>query len=177
MSYSRPAERAGALRLHLNENTGGCSPAVVDAIRQISSQDIACYPDYAALSQECAEYLGVSEPQLVLTNGLDEGLMAVTLSVFAAVQGSGHGVPEALIPLPAFEMYSVFVNAAGGRVVAIDPLERFEFPTRQVSDAITDGTRLIFLTNPNNPTGQLIPRQTIRDVVRCCTCRGDDRHR
>ena len=115
MSYNRPAERAGALRLHLNENTGGCSPAVVDAIRQISSEDIACYPDYDALSKDCAAYLGVREAQIVLTNGLDEGLMALTLSGVATMHGSG-GTPEAIIPLPAFEMYSVFTTAAGGRV-------------------------------------------------------------
>ncbi len=77
MTYLRPADREGALRLHLNENTGGCSPAVLDAIRKISAEDVACYPDYAALSRECADYLGVREEQLVLTNGLDEGLLAL----------------------------------------------------------------------------------------------------
>ena len=51
----RPADRAGALRLHLNENTGGCSPAVIEAIRQISAEDVAYYPDYSALSRECAD--------------------------------------------------------------------------------------------------------------------------
>ena len=76
MTYARPADRAGALRLHLNENTGGCSQAVIDAIRQISAEDVAYYPDYAMLARECAAYLGVSEAQLVLTNGLDEGLLA-----------------------------------------------------------------------------------------------------
>ena len=64
MTYARPADRAGALRLHLNENTGGCSQAVIDAIRQISAEEVACYPDYALLSRECAAYLGVSEAQL-----------------------------------------------------------------------------------------------------------------
>jgi histidinol-phosphate aminotransferase len=166
MSYNRPAERAGALRLHLNENTGGCSPAVVDAIRAISSEDIACYPDYDALSKDCAEYLGVPEPQIVLTNGLDEGLMALTLSAFGMMHGSG-GTPEAIIPLPAFEMYSVFTTAAGGRVVGVEPGEDFAFQTRRVCKAITPRTRLIFLTNPNNPTGQLIPREAIREVAAC----------
>jgi histidinol-phosphate/aromatic aminotransferase/cobyric acid decarboxylase-like protein len=82
MTYSRPADRAGALRLHLNENTGGCSADVIDAIRQISADEVAYYPDYSAVSRECAEYLGVRETQLVLTNGLDEGLLAATVSAF-----------------------------------------------------------------------------------------------
>jgi histidinol-phosphate aminotransferase len=166
MSYARPADRAGALRLHLNENTGGCSQAVIDAIRQLSAEDVACYPDYAALSRECADYLGVSESQLVLTNGLDEGLLALTVSAFRIMQSS-HGLPEAIVPAPAFEMYSVFVKAAGGRTVAVPPRPGFAFQLRDVCNAISDRTRIIFLTNPNNPTGQLIPRDAIREIVRC----------
>jgi histidinol-phosphate aminotransferase len=165
MTYSRPPDRAGALRLHLNENTGGCSHAVIDAIRQITSEEVARYPDYSALSRECADYLGVRENQLVLTNGLDEGLLASTVSAFRALQGS-MGLPEALIPQPAFEMYQVFVRAAGGRVVPVAPSADFSFPTREVCAAITDRTRIVFLTNPNNPTGQLIPREAIREIAR-----------
>lgn len=166
MTYARPADRAGALRLHLNENTAGCSPAVVDAVRQISAEDVAVYPEYATLMRECAAYLGVSEAQLVLTNGLDEGLLALTVSAFRVMQ-SAHGLPEAIVPAPAFEMYSVFVKAAGGRVVTVPPKPDFAFQLREVCDAITDRTRIIFLTNPNNPTGQLIPRAAIREIVRC----------
>lgn len=166
MTYARPVDRMGALRLHLNENTGGCSPAVVDAIRQLSAEDIAYYPDYTLLSRECAAYLGVTEAQLVLTNGLDEGLLALTISAFRVMQG-GHGLPEAIIPAPAFEMYSVFVKAAGGRIVHVPPKPDFSFQLDEVCRAITDRTRIIFLTSPNNPTGQLIPRGAIREVARC----------
>ena len=166
MTYARPADREGALRLHLNENTGGCSQAVIDAIRQISAEEVAYYPDYAMLARECAAYLGVGEAQLVLTNGLDEGLLGVTVSAFRAMQSS-NGLPEAIVPTPAFEMYSVFVKAAGGRVVSIPPRPGFAFQLEDVCEAISDRTRIIFLTNPNNPTGQLIPRDAIREIVRC----------
>ena len=166
MTYSRPADRAGALRLHLNENTGGCSTSVLEAIRQISAEEVAYYPDYSALSRDCAEYLGVREAQLVLTNGLDEGLLALTVSAFSVMQ-SADGLPEAIIPSPTFEMYSVFVKAAGGRVVSIPPNNDFAFQTQEVCDAVTDLTRIVFLTNPNNPTGQLIPRDAIREIARC----------
>jgi histidinol-phosphate aminotransferase len=166
MSYARPTDRPGALRLHLNENTGGCSHAVIEAVRQISAEEVAWYPDYTALLRECAAYLGVAEPRLVLTNGLDEGLLALTVTAFRDAQAPA-GRPEAIIPAPAFEMYSVFAKAAGGQVVTVAPRPGFEFQTREVCDAVTDRTRIIFLTNPNNPTGQLIPRQAIREIVRC----------
>ena len=166
MTYARPADRTGALRLHLNENTAGCSPAVVDAIRRVAAEDVAIYPEYATLAKECAAYLGVAEAQLVLTNGLDEGLLALTVSAFR-VMHSTPGVPEAIVPAPAFEMYSVFVKAAGGRVVSVPPQPDFAFPLADVCRAITDRTRIIFLTNPNNPTGQMIPREAVREIVRC----------
>ncbi len=157
MTYVRPGDRQGALRLHMNENTG--------AVLRPSSRPSGRFPpktsrtirNYSALVRECAAYLGVTEPQLVLTNGLDEGLWALTVSAFR-MNGNPGGLPEAIVPVPAFEMYSVFIKAAGGRMVAVDPKPGFEFPTREICDAITDRTRIIFLTNPNNPTGQLIPR-------------------
>jgi histidinol-phosphate aminotransferase len=165
VTHLPPADRIGVLRLHLNENTGGCSPAVVDAIRQITAEEVAIYPDCSALRRECAEYLGVREPQLILTNGLDEGLLAATVSAFRVMPGSA-GQPEAIVPQPAFEMYSVFVRAAGGRMVPIAPKPGFEFDAREICDAMTKNTRIICLTNPNNPTGQLIPRQALRDIAR-----------
>ena len=63
-------------------------------------------------------------------------------------------------------MYSVFVKAAGGRVVPVPPGPGFAFQHEEVCDAISDRTRIVFLTNPNNPTGQLIPRDAIREIVR-----------
>jgi histidinol-phosphate aminotransferase len=164
MTYARPADRAGALRLHLNENTGGCSATVLDAIRQISSEDVAYYPDYSALVHECAEYLGVREAQVVLTNGLDEGLLALTVSAFQIRPPAGG--PEAIVPDPAFEMYSVFVKASGGHIVSIPPRPDFSFPINEICDAVTNRTRMVFLCNPNNPTGQIIPRDAIREIAR-----------
>jgi histidinol-phosphate aminotransferase len=63
-------------------------------------------------------------------------------------------------------MYSVFVRAAGGRVITIPPKPGFQFQLREVCDAVTERTRLVFLTNPNNPTGQIIPREALREVAR-----------
>jgi len=165
MTYTRPSERKDALRLHLNENTGGCSPAVLEAVRQVSAADVAVYPDYSALSRECAAYLGVSEEQLVLTNGLDEGLLAATVTSFRVAQ-SLPGLPEAIIVTPAFEMYQIFARASGGRVVAIPPRPDFALPVREIAGAINTNTRIVFVNTPNNPTGLVIPRDTLRELVR-----------
>jgi histidinol-phosphate/aromatic aminotransferase/cobyric acid decarboxylase-like protein len=68
-------------RLHLNENAGGCSPAVVRAIRRLSRQDISAYPAYARATEACAGALSVPPDFVLLTNGLDEGIMTAALAL------------------------------------------------------------------------------------------------
>jgi histidinol-phosphate aminotransferase len=165
MTFVRPPEQEGALRLHLNENTAGCSPAVIDAVRRVTARDVACYPDYTALFRECADYLGVPEQQIVLTNGVDEGLLAAVVACFRVAHTSVR-LPEAIVVQPAYEMYGICVRAVGGRVVAIPPKPDFQFPLVELFHAVTRDTRLIILNNPNNPTGQVIPRDAIRDIAR-----------
>jgi histidinol-phosphate aminotransferase len=164
MTYPRPPLQEGALRLHLNENTAGCSPAVLDAIRGVTAAEAALYPDYAALARECAGYLGVPDERLVLTNGLDEGLLAAVVACFRVAHTS-QSLPEAIIVQPTYEMYAICIRAAGGRAVAIAPKPDFEFPLVELLHALTRNTRLIVLNSPNNPTGRLIPREAIRGIA------------
>ena len=63
------------LRLHLNENTGGCSQKVVDAVRAFDGPALATYPDFRDAILETAAFLGVDPDRIVLTNGLDEGIL------------------------------------------------------------------------------------------------------
>src|SRR5258705_4228961 len=90
------------LRLHLNENTGGCSSTVIEAIRSLSPADIATYPDYRVAVTACAQYFGVDPDWLLLTNGLDEGILMVTLAGFARAHDASL---EAIVPVPAFDPY------------------------------------------------------------------------
>ena len=76
--YQRVPDPGRGLRLHLNEHTGGCSPAVLDAIRSLTAEDIASYPPYADVERETAAHLGIETSWLALVNGLDEGLHAVS---------------------------------------------------------------------------------------------------
>src|SRR5688572_32229626 len=79
------------LRLHLNENTGGCSPKVVAAVRAFDARGLATYPDYRAAVMETAAFLDVDPEWVVLTNGLDEGVL------LAAIGYLGAKTPSALI--------------------------------------------------------------------------------
>lgn len=163
--YQPPPTVPGALRLHLNENTSGCSPAVLDAIRRVTAQEIAVYPDYSELMSECVRYLGVDASRIALTNGLDEGLLSAVIASFRP-DASGPVIPEGIIVLPAFEMYAIQIRAAGGHVVAVPSGDDFEFPTEALLRAVTPRTRIIFLTSPNNPTGLLVPHDALRQIAR-----------
>jgi histidinol-phosphate aminotransferase len=158
--YEKVVTPSSGLRLHLNENTAGCSPKVMAALSALTREDIATYPDYDRTVAATATRLGVDPSELVLTNGLDEGILAASVS---ALRGTRS---EAIVCVPAFYMYAVCADAAGGQVVNVPINDDFSFPLQTVLQAINPGTRLIFLTNPNNPTGTIIPRDEILAVVR-----------
>src|SRR3954470_6912309 len=73
--YQKPAEMYDGLRLHQNENTGGCSPRVLEALASLRPDQICYYPPYEATTRVVAAYLGVDPDRLSLVKGLDEGIM------------------------------------------------------------------------------------------------------
>ncbi len=158
--YERVVTPASGLRLHLNENTGGCSPRVLDALQGMSAADVAFYPDYDRAVAACASRLGIPAERLLLTNGLDDGIMAV--SILALRRGGGR----VLITVPAFDMYAACAEAVGGTVVEVPQGPDFAFPEAALLSQVDGHTRLIWLTNPNNPTGRIIPRDTLLRIAR-----------
>ena len=145
-----------AMRLHFNENTAGCSPAVIEALASMTRTDIGFYPDVEPTTRRTANYLGVDASRVMLTNGLDEGIQAT--AVWAARSMVATAVrPEVVIVEPAFEMYAEFAAMVGARLVSLEPLADFAFPLGALLGAITPNTRVIYLTDPNNPTGRPLP--------------------
>lgn len=162
--YERVATPSSGLRLHLNENTAGCSPAVLEALGRLTRVDLAAYPDYDAAVAAAAVRLRVAPDSLLLTNGLDEGILAAAM---VALRGCSPATPmDAIIVVPAFDMYASCTDAVGGTVVEVPLGPGFTFPLSDVLEAITERTRLVWLTNPNNPTGQSIPREAILLIAR-----------
>ena len=156
MSYEKPSG-AGALRLHLNENTAGCSPRVLEALRSLTPEDIATYPDYSATTTRCEAYFGVSPGWVQLVNGLDEGL-----HLAAAV--ASQSKKTAIYPEPAFEMYRVCAEAVGLAAIGIPPRPDFAFPVEEIIEAASRAG-VIYLTDPNNPTGLGIPAGAVDHIA------------
>ena len=153
-----------SLRLHLNEQTAGCSAAVLAAIRALERESFAQYPDTAAVSAKTAAWLGVPTECVILTNGLDEGLHVVAQwarRVALDPQTSGSVV----VVEPAFDMYAACAEAVGLGITRVLPNADFAFPIERVLKAITPRTRLIYLNDPNNPTGLGIPAGQIEQIA------------
>src|SRR5687768_812562 len=127
------------LRLHLNENTGGCSENVVDAVRSFDARGLATYPDYRAAVIETAAFLGVDPDWLVLTNGLDEGVLLTAIGYLPAKTPAAlidlgapfvaTALPEVVMAMPAFETYVTTAKALGARIVNVPPEKDYAFPT------------------------------------------------
>ena len=152
------------LRLHLNENTGGCSPKVVEAVRAFDGPMLATYPDFRDAVMETAAFLGVDADRLILTNGLDEGILLASIAYLGhrtpqalielgAPLTAMSGTPEMLVAQPAFDPYVHAAQAMGARVVSVPPLPGYRFPLEGMLRALTSNTRIVYVNNPNNPTG------------------------
>jgi histidinol-phosphate aminotransferase len=147
--YSPPtAGRSGKLRLDFNENTVGCSPAVIAALQQrIEPADLAVYPEYGAAKEAVARYFRVAPEQFVFTNGTDEAIQ-VFINTYV---DDGQ---EVLLLKPAYAMYRFYADVAGAKVKQVAyPPPGMEFPLQELLDAITPETRAVLISNPNNPTG------------------------
>ena len=144
------------LRLHLNENTAGCSPAVLDAIRAVGPLSISTYPDYAGITRKCERWFGVEPGWLQLTNGLDEGIHLLSQHARAG---------RAIVPEPAFEMYEICANAFGLALDRILWAPDEPFPVEGIISAVKPDTRIIYLTDPNNPTGLGIPAGLVERIA------------
>jgi histidinol-phosphate aminotransferase len=141
-------DRMDKLRLDFNENTVGCSPRVVEALRNgITAESLSVYPDYARVKRTLSAFFGVSPEELLLTNGTDEAIQVLINTCI-------DDADEVVIPRPSYAMYRFYAEVAGASIVevAYEP-PHLTFPIEALLAAITPQTRAVLISNPNNPTG------------------------
>jgi histidinol-phosphate aminotransferase len=161
--YRAPEEgRAGKLRLDFNENTVGCSPAVLRALARMTGEQMAIYPEYEATTARLARYYRVRPAELRLTNGIDDALHLI---------GDTYIEPgdTVLLAEPTFDMYRFFSELAGARVVALRYDDEMRFPVEGVLRELRRRPRVLFISNPNNPTGTLVGRDALRRILSAAT--------
>ncbi len=156
--YHPPLGGRDGLRLDFNENSSGCSPRVLEALARINGDLLSRYPERDPVEAIAAEFLGLAQEQVLLTNGVDEAIHLVCETYLEAGD-------EALIVVPTFSMYEIYALATGASILAIPARKDFEFPTAAVLTAISERTKVIAIANPNNPTGKVVPRERLIDIV------------
>jgi len=142
-------DEAGIIKLASNENPLGVSPLAQAAIKEVLA-DLARYPDGNGfeLKRALARCHGVEEPCIVLGNGSND-VLELAARVFL---GPGR---EAIYSQHAFAVYPLAVQATGARGIEV-PAREFGHDLDAMRRAVTSGTRLVFIANPNNPTGTLV---------------------
>ncbi len=139
----------GSIKLASNENSWGPSPKAVEAIKKALT-GLHRYPDGSCyyLTKALAEQLQVQAGQVVFGNGSNE-IIGFMISAFL------RPGEEVITSHPSFLMYQKFVQVQGG-INKVIPLDNMAHDLNAILAALTEKTRLIFLDNPNNPTGTII---------------------
>ena len=157
--YEPPVkERKGKICLDFNENTIGPSKKVMEVLQRINPEDIFTYPDISLLKTNLARILNIKETELMITNGIDESILLLPL----AYLNKGD---EVILPIPTFIVYELYYTAIGASIVKVEYNKDMSFPTQKIIDAISEKTKVITLVSPNNPTGTVIPKVEIIQIL------------
>jgi histidinol-phosphate aminotransferase len=149
------------INLASNENPYGPSPHVLEALRAALTGRLNRYPEPTAslLRTRLAEHCGVS-PKLVLAgNGATELIDLIA----KAVIGPGENT---IYVDPSFVMYRIAPKSRGAEVRTVPFTAQGAFDLQGIIDAVDEHTKLVYLANPNNPTGSWIDRDALAQFVR-----------
>ena len=146
------------IKLASNENPYGPSPKALQALRR-AAKDVNRYPDGDCfyLRQAIAKRLKVPPKQIVFGNGSDE-IIVLAVRVFV------NPGDEVIIADPSFLIYGIAARIAGANVKAI-PLKDFSYDLEGMKRAVTGKTRIIFLGNPDNPSGKYLTQKQLEDFL------------
>ncbi|NOQ43038.1 MAG: histidinol-phosphate transaminase [Dehalococcoidia bacterium] len=157
------SERAGipverVIKLDGNENPYGCSPRVGRALAGYPFYHIYPDPEQNELRKALAVYVGVDAAHIVAGAGSDE-LIDLILRLFLE---PGDRVINCV---PTFGMYPFCTEVCGGKVIDVPRDKSYAIDIEGIKEAVDEKTKVIFVTSPNNPTGNTTPQRDILDLV------------
>ncbi|KKR32022.1 MAG: Histidinol-phosphate aminotransferase [Candidatus Gottesmanbacteria bacterium GW2011_GWC2_39_8] len=146
-TYAEKLNRA-KVDMGLSENPLGCSPMVLKALRNISTKDLSVYPNQTLFKQSVAKKFRVILPNIVLGGGSEQLIKLICQTLL----NKGDRV---VIQRGSFALFTKESLLAGSKVIFNDP--------REMQKDLK--VKLIFLCNPNNPTGEVITQDLIKIIV------------
>lgn len=153
-----PVLRRDFLRLDLNESAWGCSPKVLAALEECGKSVVGYYPDYQDLLAAVSERLGLPVEQMLFSNGADDGIRTVMQTYVDA----GDTV---ILANPSFGMIDLHARVVDAKVRSIAYQAELEFPIAEMRAAAEAGARLIGIVRPDSPTGAMISRDDLRQLL------------
>lgn len=149
----------GSIKLASNENPLGPSPRAVRALRA-GMKELHRYPDGSCyyLRNTLSGKLNIDPEELVFGNGSNE-LIELAVRTYLCPGD------EAIMAHPSFVVYSIIVQAAQGKSIVV-PLKEWRHDLGAMAAKITSKTRLIFIANPNNPTGTINTKAEMNSFMR-----------
>lgn len=155
------------IKLASNENPLGPGKKALEAIA-MALPDLALYPDGSGflLKQALAEKYALDESQITLGNGSNEILELVARAFLTPEH-------EAVFSQHAFAVYPIVTQAVGATAVVV-PALNYGHDLDAMLLAVTEKTRLVFIANPNNPTGTLLSQTSLARFIKAlpntCVC-------
>lgn len=147
-------ERASYIKLASNENSLGSSPKAVAALRK-GTDALNRYPDSGAqaLREALGKHLKVDPESIIVGNGSDE-LIVLALRAFV------DPGDEVVVAAPTFLIYEIQARACGAKVTVV-PLKDYRYDLVAMRQAVTPNTKLVFIANPDNPTGTYVTKKEL----------------
>ncbi|MGB8312531.1 MAG: histidinol-phosphate transaminase [Halobacteriota archaeon] len=152
------------IKLGSNENPLGASPKAVEAIiRHVHEISVYPSPGYPDLKNAITSYTGFQASRIMVGNGSDDLLNILIRHLVKP----GNTV---VIPIPTYSYYEVIVAAGHGKCVFVNRNSDFSINAENVLDAVTEKTRIVFICSPNNPTGNIVRKEELVELLQLTDC-------
>jgi len=146
------------MKLDFNENLIGPSPRVIESLKNISENDIKFYPAIGELISLLSNINNVDKSMVMPTNGADEAISYI-FETFVEQND------DVITATPTFTMPKVYAKSTGCNYIEIKYSKRWVFPIDEFLTNINEKTRLVIVTTPNSPTGEVISRENLIKII------------
>jgi len=148
------------IKLASNENCLGPSPKALDAIKE-NLNNINRYPDASSfyLKEKLSKFLGVRTDNLILGNGSDE-------IIVLAVKTFIDEADEVIIARPTFLIYEITSQVQSAKMKFVPLTKDLRYDLKAIKGAITSATKMVFIANPDNPTGTYVTKAELDDFFK-----------
>ena len=147
------------IKLASNETSVGPSPLAIEAIKK-EIKNINLYPEGSSslLREKLAHRLNIDKEMIIVGNGADNVIDLIGMAFI----NDGDGVITGEITFPAYE---TITKIMGGKLILIK-LKDFRFDLEKMAQRINEKTKIIFICNPNNPTGTIVGKEAVNRFIK-----------